>query len=199
MPSGKNHDKITWLCLPFILATLLILTQRLDLTFLGSVGFIFSGLMFGPDLDIYSIQYQRWRFLKFIWLPYQKTIKHRSVFSHGFIIGTVIRICYLSAIILIFSLVILSFLQLYSSGKIYWHTSIGNSYSIVKNQYGQQLLSLFIGLELGAMSHYVADNISSRRKYHQKKLDKSKSSISPRQKTTKKNLKKINNKRRYKK
>lgn len=199
MPSGKNHDKITWLCLPFILATFLILTQRLDLTFLGSVGFIFSGLMFGPDLDIYSIQYQRWRFLKFIWLPYQKTIKHRSFFSHGFIIGTIIRICYLSCIILIFSLVILSFLQLCFLGKIYWHISIVNNYIIVKNQYWQELLSLFIGLELGAMSHYVADNISSRWKSHQKKLDKSKSSISPRQKTTKKNLKKTNNKRRYKK
>ena len=51
MPSGKTHDRITWYCLPVIIICFLIITQNLGLTFLGSIGFIFSGLMFGPDLD----------------------------------------------------------------------------------------------------------------------------------------------------
>jgi uncharacterized metal-binding protein len=161
MPSGKNHDKITWLCLPVVSVTFLVSTRSLDLTLLASIGFIFSGLMFGPDLDIYSIQYQRWRFFKFIWLPYQKTFKHRSFFSHGFLIGTIIRIFYLSFILFILAFLFVAIAQLILNFSFHWQKSIINIYTIIKNEYWQQLLSLFIGLELGAMSHYMADNINS--------------------------------------
>lgn len=198
MSSGKNHDRITWICLPLILTTFLVFTKRLDFTFLASLGFLFSGLMFGPDLDIYSIQYQRWGFLKFMWLPYQKTLKHRSFFSHGFIIGTIIRICYLSFLLLISFFLLVAIAKFFFSWELHWQKYIVNGYSIAKNQYWRELLSLFIGLELGAMSHYVADDISSFLKSKKKKFDKSKSFISRRQKTVNKNLKKTNNKRRNK-
>ncbi|BAQ60309.1 uncharacterized metal-binding protein [Geminocystis sp. NIES-3708] len=198
MSSGKNHDRITWICLPLILTIFLVFTKRFDFSFLASLGFLFSGLMFGPDLDIYSIQYQRWGFLKFIWLPYQKTLKHRSFFSHGFIIGTIIRICYLSFILLIFFFLFLAIANLFVFGEWHWQKYMINTYSIVKNKYWQELLFLFIGLELGAMSHYVADYISSLLKKRKKKFDKSKSFISRPQKTVNKNLKKTNNKRRSK-
>lgn len=161
MPSGKNHDRITWICLPMVLASFLVFSRSLDSTLLASIGFIFSGLMFGPDLDIYSIQYQRWGFLRFIWLPYQKTFKHRSFFSHGFLIGTIIRVFYLSFILLMVSFLSVAIAQLIWGFSWHWQKVMISAYKIVKNQYWRQLLSLFIGLELGAMSHYMADNISS--------------------------------------
>jgi uncharacterized metal-binding protein len=161
MPSGKNHDRITWLFLPMVLASFLVFTRSLDSTLLASIGFIFSGLMFGPDLDIYSIQYQRWRFFKFIWLPYQKTFKHRSFFSHGFLIGTIIRIFYLSFILLILAFLWVAIAQLIWGFSWHWQKVMVSGYEIVKKQYWQELLALFIGLELGAMSHYMADNIDS--------------------------------------
>ncbi|BAQ65078.1 metal-binding protein [Geminocystis sp. NIES-3709] len=177
MPSGKTHDRITWYCLPVIIALFLIITRQLDLTLLASFGFIFSGLMFGPDLDIYSVQFQRWRFLKFIWLPYQKTLKHRSIFSHGFIIGTIVRILYLSLILFIVAIFLISIGQLIFGFSWHWQHFIIGNYQAIKNHYWQEVLSLFIGLELGAMSHYLADSIGS--------WWKSKNKSSPRRKKVK--------------
>ena len=81
MPSGKNHDRITWIFLPLVITVSLLIVQELHIATAVGIAFVFSGLMFGPDLDIYSVQYQRWRWLKFIWLPYQKTIKHSHSIS----------------------------------------------------------------------------------------------------------------------
>ncbi|NCO76329.1 MAG: metal-binding protein [Cyanobacteria bacterium] len=195
MPSGKNHDKITWLCLPFILGISIIITRELDLTFLLTMGFIFSGLMFGPDLDIYSIQYQRWGFLQFIWLPYQKSLKHRSFFSHGFVIGTIIRVFYLTFILLIVAFLLVAMAKIIFGFSWQWQKFIINSYEAIKNQYWQEILSLLIGLELGAMSHYIADNIDSRLKSrNKKKSSQSKQVVSRRRKTFNKNRKKVNHK-----
>ena len=61
--------------------------------------------MLGPDLDIHSIQYRRWGPLRWIWLPYQKALKHRSQLSHGPIIGTAVRVMYLSVWIALFAII----------------------------------------------------------------------------------------------
>jgi uncharacterized metal-binding protein len=161
MPSGKTHDRITWYSLPLVIILFAIVTRQLDLTLLASIGFIFSGLMFGPDLDIYSVQFQRWGVLRFIWLPYQKKLKHRSIFSHGFIIGTIVRVLYLSLILFILALILVTIAQLIFGFSWHWQKNIVYGITIVKNQYWQEVLSLFIGLELGAMSHYLADSIGS--------------------------------------
>jgi uncharacterized metal-binding protein len=60
--------------------------------FLGS--FLVSGLLFSDDLDTHSIEHKRWGLLRFIWLPYQKLIPHRSWLSHGLIVGPLLRIVY---------------------------------------------------------------------------------------------------------
>lgn len=169
MPSGKIHDQITWYCLPVVIASFLIVTKSLSLTTLASVGFLFSGLMFGPDLDIYSVQFKRWHFFRFIWLPYQKFLKHRSFFSHGFLIGTIIRVFYLSFIFFFVAITGVTIAQLIFGFVWHWQKFVVNSYIAVKNDYWQEILSLFIGLELGAMSHYLADDIGSRWKSVPKK------------------------------
>ena len=82
--------------------------------------------MFGPDLDIYSVQFKRWGYFKFIWLPYQKYLRHRSFFSHGFIIGTVIRSLYFSLIILLLGFIVGAIAH-YAFPQIWqWQQTIGN-------------------------------------------------------------------------
>src|SRR6476469_8723425 len=96
MPSGRTHDQITLWSLPLVAALTFGQTSSSNLTLLVSGSFLFGGLMFGPDLDIYSCQYQRWGWFKAIWLPYQKSLRHRSFLSHGPLIGTALRILYLA-------------------------------------------------------------------------------------------------------
>ena len=112
MPSGKNHDRLTWLCLPLVVGITTIVTRNSQLVCLLTGGFLFSGLMFGPDLDIYSLQYKRWGLLRWLWLPYQKILPHRSLFSHGLFIGTAIRIFYLLTCIFIIAALALAISQL---------------------------------------------------------------------------------------
>ena len=134
--------------------------------------FVFSGLMFGPDLDIYSIQYQRWRWLKFIWLPYQKTLKHRSFFSHGFIIGTVVRILYLFLVLFFCVIFIVAIAQIIFGFAWNWQKIVNLGYVNLTRKYYSESIALFVGLELGAMSHYLADEIASRLKKSTKKKTK---------------------------
>ncbi len=132
------------------------MTARADLAFWVSGGFLVSGLIFGPDLDLYSFHYKRWGILRWLWRPYQKAIKHRSIWSHGPIIGTVGRILYLG-------------LWLGLAGVLYLNIS---QWAGIKTFTAEQLIEIvrhsiesnsavylaaFCGLELGAMSHYSSD------------------------------------------
>jgi uncharacterized metal-binding protein len=147
---------VTLWSLPLIAGGTLYATARADLAFWVSGGFLFSGLIFGPDLDLYSFHYKRWGMLRWMWRPYQKAIKHRSIWSHGPIIGTIGRILYLSLWLGLFGLIYLEIAHL-SGFKTYneqqlltmFQQSIASNYPVY--------LALFCGLELGAMSHYSSD------------------------------------------
>ena len=173
MPSGRTHDRITLWSLPVVAGTSHIITRNSHLTLLIAGSFLFSGLMFGPDLDIYSRQFLRWGWLRYLWLPYQKSIRHRSLFSHGPIIGTILRVLYLATWI-----GMLAFLALVTQGLIFG--SEGNLDPMVGRNLAEgaaldiarwlkrsllerksEWLALFIGMELGAMSHYLSDWLGS--------------------------------------
>ncbi|MEC4851759.1 MAG: metal-binding protein, partial [Jaaginema sp. PMC 1079.18] len=102
MPSGKTHDRVTLWSLPWLVGGSFIVTRSGELTLLVAGGYLFSGLMFGPDLDIHSVQYKRWGVFRPLWLPYQKALRHRSKLSHGVLIGTVLRVVYLLTWLLFF-------------------------------------------------------------------------------------------------
>ena len=166
MPSGGTHDRITLWALPFIAGVTFFLTWSGNLTLLVAGGFMFGGLMFGPDLDIYSRHYQRWGFLRFIWLPYQKSLRHRSFLSHGPIIGTMLRVLYLGTIV-----GILAIFAVVIAEKL-WNISLWQmlSENVVRSltRYSAECLSLLLGLELGAMSHSLSDWGGSAYKRFQK-------------------------------
>ncbi len=114
MPSGRTHDRITLWSLPAVAGLSFSLTRNGNLTLLIATGFLFGGLMFGPDLDIHSRQYQRWGWLRWIWQPYQHNLRHRSFLSHGPIIGTALRVFYLA------SWIAALWIFAAATGKLFW-------------------------------------------------------------------------------
>ena len=174
MPLGHTHDRITLWLLPLIVIISYVATRNGEITLLLGAGFFFSGLMFGPDLDIYSIQFKRWGTLRWIWLPYQKLLRHRSFLSHGFVIGTVIRIVYLLVLLLTISIFIVAILQLIVGFNWNWQTFIIQQFNLITQKYYQEAIALLLGLEIGAMSHYISDWLNSAYKNKRKKSRKTK-------------------------
>jgi uncharacterized metal-binding protein len=156
MPAGRTHDRITLISLPVVGGAALFLSRSSSLTLIVCAGFLFSGLMFGPDLDIYSCQYKRWGWLRWLWLPYRKFLPHRSLLSHGPVVGTLLRLIYLGLWIGLIGMIgwaVALFL-----GQAVWDgaTGIRVTQSFVW-RYALEGLALLVGLELGAMSHYLSD------------------------------------------
>ena len=172
MPSGMTHDRITLWTLPWVASITYSMTRNGELTLLLSGGFLFSGLMFGPDLDIRSIQFKRWGFLRVIWIPYRKLLRHRSFFSHGFIIGTCIRVIYLFFFVAGVAIFAVGLAQLILGFDWNWQQFAIGQFHLLRNYYYPETIALFIGLELGAMSHSISDWIGSN---HKKRLKKKQS------------------------
>ncbi len=167
MPSGRIHDSITLWSLPLVAGLTFNQTQSSSLTLMLAGGYLFSGLMFGPDLDIYSRQYRRWGVLRWIWLPYQRSMRHRSFLSHGPIVGTVVRLFYLSLCcgIAAFGTLLLGTIlaQLVSMGeqwRLLMQQTLEQSGGMVERslqQNASEWIALILGLEAGAMSHALSD------------------------------------------
>ncbi|WGV26025.1 metal-binding protein [Halotia branconii] len=156
MPSGRTHDRITLYALPLIAGVTFWQTRSSNVTLLVAGGFLFGGLMFGPDLDIYSVQFQRWGFLRWIWLPYQKSLRHRSFLSHGPIIGTTLRILYLGCLLTTLVILVLVIAQKLWNLSFTWQ-DLGETIGRSLMNYDTEYIALFLGLELGAMSHSLSD------------------------------------------
>ncbi|MEM9275121.1 MAG: metal-binding protein [Cyanobacteria bacterium P01_F01_bin.143] len=169
MPSGTTHDRITLWILPWIVFATYLVTHNGELTLLMAGGFFFSGLMFGPDLDIHSTQYKRWGILRWIWLPYRRLFRHRSLFSHGFLIGTLIRVVYLVVMVFAIAIFLVAIAQLLVGFPWNWQKFILKVIDLLTNKYSTEAIVLWLGLELGAMSHSVSDWISSAIKKQRKK------------------------------
>ncbi len=174
MPSGRTHDRITLWSLPVVAGLAFERTQDAGLTLMLAGGYLFSGLMFGPDLDVHSQQYKRWGVLRWIWLPYRHSMRHRSVLSHGFVIGTLVRLVYLGGWLLATAGLLLGISAIAYGLTGDWQTWVQATQGLGQEFYthlGRSLsqhyprwLALLLGLELGAMSHSVSDWCGSRYK-----------------------------------
>jgi uncharacterized metal-binding protein len=165
MPSGRTHDRITIWGLPLVTGVTFWQSESGNMTLLVAGGFMFGGLMFGPDLDIYSCQYKRWGWLRWIWLPYQKSLRHRSFLSHGPIIGTTLRVVYLITVVGVIAFIVLVVGEKLGLGWNWYSLGETVKRSLV---YKHEFLALFLGLELGAMSHSLSDWTGSAYKRFQK-------------------------------
>ena len=168
MPSGKTHDRITLWSLPWVVVLALLLTRNGNLSLIVAGAFLFSGLMFGPDLDIYSVQFKRWGILRIIWLPYQNLVRHRSLISHGLIIGTIARSIYLLSFLSLLGVFAITIAQLIAGFYWNWQEFAQILVNSASKDYRQESIALFVGLELGATSHTLSDAIDSACKRYQK-------------------------------
>jgi uncharacterized metal-binding protein len=140
MPNGKTHDTITFVLAPVVGGLSYWITKDIKTTTILMSTYLFASLMFNGDLDTNSRPYNRWWLLKMIWIPYQLMFEHRSVFTHGLIIGTIIRILYVGLI---------PFLIILFKGELQVVSSIPLNIIILS----------FIGLELGSAVHTISDKI----------------------------------------
>lgn len=180
MPSGRTHDSITLWSLPLLSGLTFASTQSSSLTLFVSGSYLFSGLMFGPDLDVYSHQYKRWGWLRWIWLPYRRSMRHRSFWSHGLIAGTIVRIIYLLIWVgllgscgivagaIAFQLADKTNDWLLLAQQWWWNSAV--YVGQVPQQYPTETSAIALGLELGALSHSVSDWVTStyRRATHRR-------------------------------
>jgi uncharacterized metal-binding protein len=173
MPSGKTHDTITWWSTPLVTLLGWGLTHDLTATLVLGASFAFSGLMFSGDLDLKSVQYKRWGWFRWIWIPYQKMVPHRSPLSHGPVLGLATRLVYLSAWLMILFFVLWQG-AVYLEQEALIHqsrTGLQQALTLLRHFPGIAL-ALLLGLWLGGLSHTLADEIGSRLKRWKRKRKK---------------------------
>ena len=138
MPNGKTHDMITMITAPLVAGFTYLVVGDIKTTLILMVAYFFASFMFNGDLDTNSRPYNRWWLFKMIWIPYQLMFTHRSIWTHGIVLGTVVRLLYVLAIP-----VLVIAIKGVGMPEMNW--------SIV--------LPVLIGLELGNLNHSVSDKI----------------------------------------
>ncbi len=163
MPSGKTHDAITVVGAVAAVPAWWLLTHEprdwtLCATLAGSI--LFSGLMLSPDLDLNSSIYHRWGPLKFLWLPYQKLVPHRSILSHS-MLGALLRVVYFLALVWGISHALSWGVAQAKLGSI---SPLPSPMAIFQNLYSTERRHLelgIIGLLIGTVLHTGADTVVS--------------------------------------
>jgi len=119
-----------------------------DLAWLFACGLVFGTVWLSPDLDhhVGSASARRWWLLRCIWAPYAMMIPHRSVLSHGPVIGTAGRLLWLA---IAFSPAIVALML----GGIVIARDVWGWYAA--HEY--EAWAVLAGLEASAMVHATAD------------------------------------------
>ncbi|WP_175354250.1 metal-binding protein [Bacillus sp. FJAT-27986] len=151
--NGKAHKKINLVFLAIGIGAVLISSQQYVHGISVIIGYLFGTYWMNPDLDIKSNPYRRWGFLRFMWIPYQK-FKHRSIWTHGYVIGDIIRYLYVMAWIML------------GAGAMSILTDV--PYGIYINhleefviQHKLSFLSFIVGNMLSSTAHILTDHAST--------------------------------------
>lgn len=146
LASGRRHDQSIWiLSLPLGIAVGLVLGWTAGL--IAAVSCWAGGLWLSPDLDTRSNALRRWGPLGFLWWPYRRLIPHRSLWSHGPVLGTTARLGVLLTWCLIATMAVpaLSPAMLLTGLQQLMH------------QHPQECIALLMGLEASAWIHLILD------------------------------------------
>jgi uncharacterized metal-binding protein len=161
MPNVRTHDFITYASAAVMVpASLNSGMPGLDVTntavLVGS--YLFSGIMFSPDLDTASRPYRRWGPLRWIWLPYRGLVPHRSWVSHSVVLGPIVRVLYfIAALAFLFGLGVFIanlFMPIDPSGTL---RLIGADLVNWVMRHPLPITYAIIGLVLGGAAHTIAD------------------------------------------
>jgi uncharacterized metal-binding protein len=139
MASGKNHDRSILFTSPIV--GIIGVSYSLELGIIAASAHLLGGLYLSPDLDLISRPYKRWGLLRWLWIPYQKLIpRHRHWLSHGVIVGSLVRLLYLSAWV--------SPLWFIGLSQVQW-----------SDLSRQKAIAFFCGVELSALNHLLLDGL----------------------------------------
>ena len=165
MPSGRTHDRITFLLVPPTALAAYYFTGDWGVTAITTAAMLFGGLMFGPDLDIQSRQYTRWGPLRFLWWPYKVALPHRSRLSHSILLGTWVRVIYFLVVVSLTLAVILCARDYYLHRQAAALSDVGGAFTrvweTVVSVRREYLIAALVGLWIGATSHTVSDVLGS--------------------------------------
>ncbi len=149
MASGNSHDRGTWLlALPFGLLCWPVLGWRGSVT--AGLAFLIGGLLLSPDLDTHSRPSRRWGPLGLLWWPYRRILRHRSLLSHGPLLGTLGRLAYLAGIVLALAGLLAAWGAPPPLALIHWGQQLWYSQPVL-------LLLALGGLEASAWLHLIQD------------------------------------------
>jgi uncharacterized metal-binding protein len=136
--------------------------------------------MFGPDLDTRSVQIRRWGLLRWIWWPYRRVVPHRSRLSHGVLVGTFLRLVYLTVVFCGLAGLVVYAVQQYGDVPVFKEIVEPSrrfaeaTYPTLAKQTAHGdwkfVVWILLGLELGAISHIIADTLVSAVKRQRKRL-----------------------------
>ena len=150
--SGRDHDRATlaW-CLPIgLLAGWWLGSVNGALT---ALAFLVGGLWLSPDLDVRSTALRRWGVLGGIWWPYRRLLPHRSLLSHGPLIGMTLRLAWLSALMLLIWTATASLL----SPAIPTPSQAWPDLLKVLRDHPRTWISILVGLESSVWLHLILD------------------------------------------
>ncbi len=158
MASGKTHDFYTYASL---LPVGLVCWYGFGLS-IGEILAILIGLWIGgiylsPDLDTRSRPFYRWGVFRFIWWPYQWMVKHRGFLSHSLFIAPLLRLIYLSSILILTYLALVNVLDtnaIVVAQKKYYLRRFLTSHT-------QEWILLGVGVWLGSFIHLWLDGMPS--------------------------------------
>ena len=158
MPSGKVHDFLAYTSTVGVTYCLwhYQITNDLNCIAIFALSSLFSGLMFGPDLDTRSVQYKRWGPLKFLWLPYQ-AFGHRSkrIQSHDALFGPIVRIIYFFFAIIVLAVFLAGVFSVFDKKlSLSFLLNLASFILQIPLKYQSSFLS---GLWFGNIVHYFAD------------------------------------------
>ncbi len=152
MALGRTHELINLLALP---GFLYFLPKEFYLPF--SISYVLGTFLLSPDLDLkHSKPSRRWKGLRFLWHPYQKSSKHRGI-SHLPIFGTFARLLYI--FLLITGLYYLFYLLL----SLYWNegaqriSQLNPLFLAEKLAYKEWLFYAILGLIASELTHVLLD------------------------------------------
>jgi uncharacterized metal-binding protein len=125
--------------------------------------YLFSGLMFSPDLDTNSRPYKRWGPVRWLWLPYRMLVPHRHWVSHSMVVGPLLRVIYfIGAVALLFALgvgIANLFRPIDPTGAL---RLLGTDLVTWFKQNPVPVAYAVLGLVLGGAAHTIADVVFSR-------------------------------------
>ncbi|WP_114569790.1 metal-binding protein [Exiguobacterium flavidum] len=144
MPSGNVHDTVNTIVLSGYVAYAVASDQ--PEWFPAAVGIAVGTLWLSPDLDLKSEPYYRWGPFRVLWIPYVKAMPHRSIWSHGLLIGDVIRLLYFFALLFPF---------------IFFGMYAEVIHAADLDRYIEQLPQFMTGVVVASTIHILLDHLSS--------------------------------------